>query len=105
MIYICQVENIKWDTDGAEPPSDHWLVTVECDDEEDVDEAVSDKLSDDHGFCHKGFDMVIIDRLVRQNVVLSLTLSLNRKQGDPLEWDWNTLLDLEPDEDCEAHPA
>lgn len=107
MIYVCQVENIKWDNevDGelVEPPSDHWIVKVETETEADVEEAVSDKLSDDHGFCHKGFDMVIIDRLVRQTVVLELTLSLtNDKQADPLEWDWQSLLDLGPDEDAEV---
>ena len=101
MIYVCQVENIKWDTDGAEPPSDHWIVKVELDaeaTEDDVSDAVSDKLSDDHGFCHKGFDMVIINRLVRTDIVISLTLSLDTKQSDPFEWDWHSLLDLGEDE-------
>ncbi len=103
MRYICQVENIQWDTDGATPPSNHTLVTVECDSEEEVDELVSDKLSDDFGFCHKGYDMVIIDRLVETKVVLTMMLSLtNDKQGDPMEWDWSELLDLSPDEEVEV---
>lgn len=102
MRYICQVENIQWDTDGAAPPSDHWLVEVDCDSEEDVDEAVSDKLSDDHGFCHKGFDMVIIDRLVQTDLCITLWTSTQDGKSHPLEWDWHDLLDLGPDEEVEV---
>lgn len=103
MRYVVQVSNIKWDTDGAPAPSGEWVVVVDCDDEQDVEEAVSDKLSDDHGFCHKGFDMAITDRLVQQTVVVTMWLSLdNTKQSDPLEWDWQSLLDLGPDEEVEV---
>ena len=83
MIYVCQVENIKWDTDGAEPPSDHWIVKVELDAEATEDD-VSDAVSD--------------NRLVRTDIVISLTLSLDTKQSDPFEWDWHSLLDLGEDE-------
>lgn len=101
MRYVCQVENIQWDTDGATPPSDHWIVVVECDNEEDVDEAVSDQLSNDHGFCHKGFDMVIIDRLQESNAMVTMWTSVENKQGHPAEWAWGELLGLGPDEEIE----
>lgn len=102
MIYVCQVDFIEWDTDGAEPPSNHTIITVELAEdatEDDVSEAVSDKLSEEFGFCHKGFAMVIIDRMITTKVMLELTLSLtSHKQADPLEWDWMALLDLAPNE-------
>jgi hypothetical protein len=108
MIYVCQVDYIQWDVDEGEPPSNHTIIKVELDDdatEDDISDAVSDELSNVFGFCHKGFAMVVIDRLVRQNVVLELTLSLSKKQSDPLEWDWHSLLDLTEDESAEVHPA
>jgi hypothetical protein len=101
MIYVCQVDYIQWDVDEGEPPSNHTIIKVELDDdatEDDISDAVSDELSNVFGFCHKGFAMVVIVRLVRQNVVLALTLSVQNKQSDPLEWDWSTLLDLSGDE-------
>lgn len=52
--------NIRWDTDGEtlDLPTE---VIVEIDtNTDDVEEAISDALSDQIGFCHFGFDYVRI---------------------------------------------
>lgn len=59
ILNIYEVTNIKYDTDGEEVDLPK-LLNIEVPgglDEEEVDEYVSDKISDETGFCHKGFDM------------------------------------------------
>ena len=55
--------NIKWDTDGdarlaKELPSEIEILDCIFDGDEDIEEAISDYISDLTGFCHLGFDLV-----------------------------------------------
>lgn len=55
--------NIKWDTDGdarlaKELPSEIEISDCIFDGDEDIEEAISDYISDLTGFCHLGFDLV-----------------------------------------------
>lgn len=55
--------NIKWDTDGdarlaKELPSEIDIPDCIFDGDEDVEEVISDYISDLTGFCHFGFDLV-----------------------------------------------
>jgi len=53
-----QVTNICWDTDGDIFTDLPLSVSYEFDEdmsEDEVDEVVGDKLSDDYGYCHNGF--------------------------------------------------
>lgn len=49
--------NIQWDTDGhrVKLPKEI-IVEVDAEDEDEVEELLSDALSDKTGYCHKGFD-------------------------------------------------
>ena len=55
---VIEVTDIKWDTDG-EPHSLPQNIVMEVDlpdpVDEEIEDLVSDRLSDDYGFCHKGF--------------------------------------------------
>jgi|TARA_R110000787_G_scaffold235704_1_gene342467 hypothetical protein len=54
-----EVTNIKYDTDDEEIDLPK-LLNIEVPsglDEEETDEYVSDKISEETGFCHKGFSM------------------------------------------------
>ena len=59
LLNIYEVFDIKYDTDGEEVDLPKLLnIEVPEDlDEEEVDEYVSDKISELTGFCHKGFSM------------------------------------------------
>jgi hypothetical protein len=53
------VTNVKYDTDGEKvdlPSTLEIKIPVDLD-EEEIDEFVSDKISEITGFCHKGFSM------------------------------------------------
>jgi hypothetical protein len=59
LLNIYEVTNIKYDTDGEEIDLPK-LLNIEVPsglDEEETDEYVSDKISEETGFCHKGFSM------------------------------------------------
>jgi uncharacterized ubiquitin-like protein YukD len=56
---IMLVTNVKYDTDGEKvdlPSTLEIKIPVDLD-EEEIDEFVSDKISELTGFCHKGFSM------------------------------------------------
>jgi hypothetical protein len=56
---IMLVTNVKYDTDGEKvdlPSTLKIKIPVDLD-EEEIDEFVSDKISELTGFCHKGFSM------------------------------------------------
>jgi len=60
---IVTAYNIRWDTDGEEidlPRTVH--VELEAEDDEELEDLVSDELSDRTGFCHFGFDLDIVER-------------------------------------------
>lgn len=58
---LYKVNNINWDTDGEDVDLPKTMV-VEVDtdivgkDEEDIEEYISDYITDETGFCHKGFN-------------------------------------------------
>jgi len=51
------VTDIKWDTDGEDVdlPTEMVIEVPEGMDKEEADEFVSDEISNQTGFCHKGF--------------------------------------------------
>ena len=55
-----KVFNILYDTDGedVELPQEF---EVEVDDHEDVEEELSEVITDQTGFCHKGFDYEVLE--------------------------------------------
>ena len=56
----CRVYDIDWDTDGEDvdlPNEVEVDVPAEVVDYGDVEDFISDYLSDEYGFCHKGFDI------------------------------------------------
>lgn len=53
------VSQILWDTDGMDPEDLGLPTKLEIPKElEEDEEAISDYLSDETGFCHFGFDLV-----------------------------------------------
>ena len=57
------VTNIQWDTDGDKEnlmdlPAELSIDTdtLSISDEDEIEETISDYLSDTYGFCHYGFD-------------------------------------------------
>ena len=59
---LANVTYIDWDTDDADLPS-QLLIPIPEHMEEDIEEIedyVSDTISEDTGFCHKGFGYSII---------------------------------------------
>lgn len=60
---IVTAYNIRWDTAGEDldlPRTVH--VELEAEDDEELEDLVSDELSDRTGFCHFGFDLDIVER-------------------------------------------
>jgi len=57
MDFEVRVFNIVWETDGApvELPTT-MTVRVEVDSSDELDDAVSDAITEATGFCHKGFE-------------------------------------------------
>lgn len=60
-----RVYNIKWDTDGDDPKelglSDEMIIDVNHDEDFDIDDEISDAISDESGYCHYGFDWELAD--------------------------------------------
>ena len=59
LLNLYKATNIQYDTDGEDVDLPKTL-TIEVPkglNEEEIDEYVSDKISENTGFCHKGFDM------------------------------------------------
>jgi len=62
------VSSIKWDTDEPEELESlptQMTVTVQVDsasDDEEIDEAISDAITNETGFCHKGFSLDALTR-------------------------------------------
>lgn len=55
------VHNIKYDTDGDDINLPKNLTTkVEADDEDDLEEVISNFISNETGFCHFGFEYKIL---------------------------------------------
>jgi len=52
--------DIKWDTDGEDIPLPEEFI-FELEDHEDIEEFMSDTLSEITGFCHQGFDYEVLD--------------------------------------------
>lgn len=67
---VAVASNIRWDTDGEEVPDlptqeelivgEDILVYYGCPTMKDIENAVSDYLSNEYGFCHFGFELAII---------------------------------------------
>ena len=61
-----EIYDVKWDIDGGtfEPPRDivRYMTVPEGMTEEELEDDISDWLSDQYGWCHKGFDMKIIEK-------------------------------------------
>jgi hypothetical protein len=59
-IRVFTVSNIDWDTDGEEIDlPDEMTVNVKEDEqleEDEIEQYISDKISDETGFCHFGFN-------------------------------------------------
>jgi len=60
-----RVYNIKWDTDGDDPKElgldDEMIIDVYHDEDFDIDDEISDAISDESGFTHYGFDWELAD--------------------------------------------
>lgn len=60
-----KIKNIKWDIDDNENSSTQLNLPTEiieefnCDDKEELDDMISNWLSDSFGYCHFGFDYEI----------------------------------------------
>lgn len=59
----CLVTNIDWDTDGEviEDLPTETTIEVEVDDYDELDDEVTDALSDEYGFCLNGFSTRYFD--------------------------------------------
>lgn len=55
-----KVFDIKWDTDGEDIPLPEEF-TFELEDHEDIEEFMSDTITEITGFCHNGFDYEVLD--------------------------------------------
>lgn len=60
-----RIYNIQWDTDGDEKlfkklPQNIEATIIEPNEDEDVEDIISDYISDLTGFCHYGFEYEII---------------------------------------------
>lgn len=53
--------NIKWDTDGDIELMKQLPTEIEIPEGITDEEEISDYLSDKTGFCHCGFDLVVVD--------------------------------------------
>lgn len=60
-----KIKNIKWDIDNNEDSAAQLNLPTEiieefnCDDKEELDDMISNWLSDSFGYCHFGFDYEI----------------------------------------------
>ena len=62
--YTVKATNIQYDIDGNETvgplPSELTLEINDVDDAEELEDRVSDAISDNTGWCHLGFSMTIL---------------------------------------------
>ena len=56
------ISNIDWDIDEDDSPNLPTSEVYDLDDdteEDEIEDLVSDKLSDDYGYCHNGFSYLV----------------------------------------------
>ena len=57
--------NIQWDADGEDSRllglPDDYIFDTEADEDDDLDSLIGDRLSDDFGYCHFGFEYEILE--------------------------------------------
>lgn len=86
---IMMVEfDVDWDCEADDAPESHFIAEVNFDgidinDEEAVEEFLSDWLSEEYGYTHNGFTCEIIDKL---DGVKSLMAESIRKNGEPFNY-------------------
>ena len=64
-----KVTNISWDVDEDDAPvlpSEEYYSFEDDTDEDEIEDFVSDKLSDDYGYCHNGFSYIVSRPIVAQ---------------------------------------
>ena len=63
------VKNIKWDTDGetVDGLPDNVVIDELTPNMAEVEDEISDYLSDTYGFCHYGFDYEIVNNTTKED--------------------------------------
>ncbi len=63
MLTKVDVTSVVWDAEEDANLPSNFILEVEVDDEDDIDEIdemVSNAISDEYGYCHYGFEFVVI---------------------------------------------